>query len=71
MIIDNHLLDTLSAQAKTSPRLRKNYDLRNSENDNSQRMLNGARAMVFMCIRMIQINSNMTQINNYIRICYL
>lgn len=40
MIIDNHLLDTLSAQAKENPRLRQNYDLRNSENDNSQRMLN-------------------------------
>ena len=40
MIIDNQLLDTLSSQAKASPRLRMNYDLRNSENDNSQRMLN-------------------------------
>ena len=40
MIIDNQLLSTLSSQAKASPRLRQNYDLRNSENDNSQRMLN-------------------------------
>lgn len=40
MIIDNQLLDTLSAQAKASPRLRQAYDLRNNENDNSQRMLN-------------------------------
>ena len=40
MIIDNLLLDQLSAKAKTSPRLRMNYDLRNNENDNSQRMLN-------------------------------
>lgn len=40
MIIDQQFLDTLSAQAKASPRLRQNYDLRNSENDNSQRMLN-------------------------------
>ena len=40
MIIDNQLLDTLSSQAKNNPRLRQNYDLRNSENDNSQRMLN-------------------------------
>lgn len=71
MLISQSLLGSLSSQAKTSPRLRKNYDLRNSENGNSQRMLNGARAMMFMCIRMIQINSNMTQINNYIRICYL
>lgn len=40
MIIDKQLLDTLSAQAKANPRLRQSYDLRNSENDNSQRMLN-------------------------------
>lgn len=40
MIIDNKLLDTLSAQAKANPRLRQNYDLRTSPEDNSQRMLN-------------------------------
>ena len=40
MIIDQHILDELSAQAKASPRLRMNYDLRNSETDVSQRMLN-------------------------------
>ena len=40
MKIDNFLLDTLSTQAKASSRLRKNYDLRNSEKDQSQRMLN-------------------------------
>ena len=40
MIITNELLDTLSAEAKENARLRKNYDLRNSEADNSQRMLN-------------------------------
>ena len=40
MKIDNHLLDTLSAQAKANPRLRQAYDLRNSGEDNSQRMLN-------------------------------
>ena len=40
MIIDNELLDKLTEQAKTSPRLRMNYDLRNSAEDGSQRMLN-------------------------------
>ena len=40
MIIDKLLLDTLTAQAKASPRLRYNLDLRNSPEDNSQRMLN-------------------------------
>ena len=40
MIIDNTLLDKLTAQAKESPRLRMNMDLRNSAADSSQRMLN-------------------------------
>ncbi len=40
MIIDTALLDDLSAQAKASPRLRMNMDLRNSAEDKSQRMLN-------------------------------
>ena len=38
--IDNILLDTLTAQAKASPRLRMNLDLRNSAEDTSQRILN-------------------------------
>jgi len=38
--IDNVLLDSLTAQAKASPRLRMNLDLRNSSADTSQRMLN-------------------------------
>ena len=40
MVIDNLLLDKLTAQAKASPRLRMNLDLRNSDADSSQRMLN-------------------------------
>ena len=40
MIIDQQLLDNLTAQAKASPRLRMNLDLRNSADDRSQRMLN-------------------------------
>lgn len=40
MIIDQHVLDALTAQAKASPRLRMNRDLRNSAEDGSQRMLN-------------------------------
>ena len=40
MIINDVVLDKLTAQAKTSPRLRMNLDLRNSEEDGSQRMLN-------------------------------
>ena len=40
MIIDNAVLDSLTAAAKASPRLRMNLDLRNSPEDGSQRMLN-------------------------------
>ena len=40
MLITQSLLDTLTAQAKAGPRLRQHYDLRNSEHDGSQRMLN-------------------------------
>ena len=40
MLISVELLDALSAQAQASPRLRMNYDLRNTPDDPSQRMLN-------------------------------
>ena len=40
MVITQEVLDNLSAQAKESPRLRMNLDLRNSPEDRSQRMLN-------------------------------
>ena len=40
MVIDQQLLDGLTAQAQASPRLRMNLDLRNSAGDSSQRMLN-------------------------------
>ena len=40
MKITQALLDSLTEQAKASPRLRMNLDLRNSADDKSQRMLN-------------------------------
>ena len=40
MIINQSILDELTAKAKESPRLRCNLDLRNSPEDKSQRMLN-------------------------------
>ena len=40
MKITQALLDSLTEQAKVSPRLRMNFDLRNSSEDKSQRMLN-------------------------------
>lgn len=40
MLFDKSLLDDLTAKAKLSPRHRLHYDLRDSEDDNSQKMLN-------------------------------
>lgn len=40
MIINQSILDELTAKAKESPRLRCNLYLRNSQEDKSQRMLN-------------------------------
>ena len=40
MVINQAILDKLTEEAKASPRLRMNLDLRNGEGDTSQRMLN-------------------------------
>ena len=40
MVLTAEILDALSAKAKTNERLRMNYDLRTSPDDQSQRMLN-------------------------------
>ena len=40
MLINKELLDTLTAQAKANPRLRQHFDLRNTPEDKSQRILN-------------------------------
>lgn len=40
MIITKEILDELTAKAKENPRLRCNLDMRNSAEDQSQRMLN-------------------------------
>ena len=40
MVISQAILDKLTEEAKASPRLRMNMDLRNSAEDQSQRMLN-------------------------------
>ena len=50
MVIDNKILDDLSAQAKASPRLRQAMDLRNSSEDLSQRMLNALEPGTIMPI---------------------
>lgn len=40
MVLTQEILQALIDQAKASPRLRTNYDLRNSTEDKSQRILN-------------------------------
>lgn len=40
MLIDNKFLDRLTQEAKLSPRKRMNYDLRDSDEDASMRMIN-------------------------------
>lgn len=50
MIITKEILDGLAEMAKSSPRLRYNLDLRNSAEDNSQRMLNALEPGTFMPI---------------------
>lgn len=50
MIIDNSFLDNLSTQAKANPRLRQAFDLRNTQEDNSQRMLNALEPGTIMPI---------------------
>ena len=40
MVVDKKMLDEMTAKAKENPRLRCNLDMRNSDDDQSQRMLN-------------------------------
>lgn len=50
MVLDSKLLDAISEQAKASPRLRMNFDLRNAPTDQSQRMLNALEPGTVMAI---------------------
>lgn len=50
MIIDKNLLDQLTSKAKENPRLRMHYDLRDSSEDESQRMLNALEPRIVIPI---------------------
>ena len=50
MIIDVSVLNELTEQAKANPRLRQCFDLRNSAEDKSQRMLNALEPGTIMPI---------------------
>lgn len=57
MVIDASLLDQLSEKARSNPRLRQNFDLRNGVEDNSQRMLNALEPGTVMPIHRHQTSS--------------
>ena len=57
MIIDQKLLDELTAEAQASPRLRMNRDLRNSPSDQSQRMLNAIEPVGFFELTDLVMNT--------------
>lgn len=57
MKITQTLLDELTAKAKASPRLRMNYDLRNSPEDGSQRMLNALEPGTILPIHRHRLSS--------------
>ena len=57
MVITQAILDDLTRRAKNSPRLRMNLDLRNSEEDCSQRMLNAIEPGSPECIHRHQHTS--------------
>ena len=50
MVVDKKILDELTAKAKANPRLRCNLDMRNSADDQSQRMLNALEPGTVMLI---------------------
>ncbi|MDD4590205.1 MAG: WbuC family cupin fold metalloprotein [Parabacteroides sp.] len=50
MLIDNKLMDDLLEKAITNVRKRVNFDLRDSDDDNSQRMLNALQPGSFIDI---------------------
>lgn len=59
MIIEKNILDDLTKRAQNSPRLRMNLDLRNSPEDQSQRMLNAIEPGTVMPIHRHHASSEM------------
>ena len=69
MKITQAILDDLTAQAKASPRLRMNLDLRNFPSDGSQRMLNALEPGTVMPIHR-HISSSETVVILRGKICW-
>lgn len=72
MRITQALLDNLTAQAAASPRLRMNFDLRNSAEDGSQRMLNaiepvtGFSSMIPAVFKCLMLFTTYSQANRFL-----
>ena len=62
MVIDKELLDELTSHAKQNPRLRQAYDLRNSIDDKSQRMLNALEPGTVLPIHRHKATSEVTSV---------
>lgn len=62
MVIDKELLDELTRQAKQNHRLRQAYDLRNSIDDKSQRMLNALEPGTVLPIHRHRTTSEVTSV---------
>lgn len=62
MLIDKDLLDRLTEQAKVNPRLRQAYDLRNTPEDQSQRMLNAMEPGTILPIHRHKTTSEVTSV---------
>lgn len=69
MVIDKKILDELTEAAKASPRLRMNYDLRNSAEDRSQRMLNAIEPGTVMPIH--RHRSSSETVDPDVQVCYV
>lgn len=55
MVIDEQLLNLVSAQAKASPRLRMNYNFHQSLEDKCHRMLNAVEPRTVVILKMTDI----------------
>ena len=62
MIVNKQFLENLTLQAKQNPRLRQAYDLRNSIDDQSQRMLNALEPGTVLPIHRHRTTSEVTSV---------
>lgn len=70
MLLNKHILDELTEQAKSSLRLRMNYNLHESPLDSVQRMLNAIEPESFIPIARHQnVNETLILLRGKLRVC--